>query len=154
MSTETNKAFIRRFYEEVWNRRRYGATFEFFASDGVRHELSGPVRGGAGGIARNAEVWCAAFPDTRCTVEDVIAEGDRVVARWTMTATHQGEWRGVPPTGNQIRFQGVNIYRLEGGKVAEIWNFRDDLGLFEQLGGVSRLGPRHDATAPADPEAS
>ena len=154
MPTEENKAFILRFYEEVWNRRRYGAAVEFFASNSVRHELSGPVRGGADGIARNAEAWCAAFPDTRYTVEDVIAEGDRVVARWSMTATHRGEWRGVPPTGKQIRFRGVNIYRLEGGKVAEIWNFRDDLGLFQQLGAVSPLGARHDAAAQADPQAS
>ena len=156
MSVDGNKALIRRFYEVVWNQRQYAAAREFFAEDSVRHELSGPVRGGADGIARNAEAWCAAFPDTRYTVEDVIAEGDRVVARWSMTAIHRGEWRGVPPTGNQIRFRGVNIYRIEGGKVAEIWNFRDDLGLFQQLGVVTSLGPRHDAVdqpgaGPAEP---
>lgn len=146
MSLEENKALIRSFYEEVWNRRRYAAAADFFANDSIRHELSGPVRGGADGIARNAEAWCVAFPDTHYTVEAVIAEGDMVVARWSMTATHTGEWRGVPATGKPIRFRGANLYRLEGGKVAEIWNFRDDLGLFEQLGAVPALGPRHDAT--------
>ena len=153
MSPDETKAFIRRFYEEVWNRRRYDTAADFFASDSVRHEASGPVRGGAEGIARNAAAWCAAFPDTHYTVEDVIAEGDKVVARWSMTATHEGEWRGVAPTGRAITFRGVNIHRIQGGKVAEIWNFRDDLGLFQQLGAIPSLGARHDAVSPSEDRA-
>ena len=148
MSQEEQKAFIRRFYDEVWNQRHYAAAADFFAPDAVRHERSGPVRGGAEGIARNAEAWCAAFPDTRSVVDAVIVEGDMAVARWTITATHQGPWRGIPAMGQPIRFTGANIFRLSGGKVAEIWNFRDDLGLFEQLGVVTALGPRHDAMTP------
>ena len=150
MHPEEMKAFIRRFYEEVWNRRNHAAAQVFFADDSVRHELSGPVHGGAEGIARNAAAWCTVFPDTRVTVDDVIAEGDRVVARWTMTATHQGEWRGVPATGQPIRFRGVDIYRIVEGKVAEIWNFRDDLGLFQQLNAIPPLGERHDAASRPD----
>ena len=148
MLQEEQKAFIRRFYEEVWNHRHYAAAADFFTPDSVRHERSGPVRGGAEGIARNAEAWCAAFPDTHCVVDAVIAEGDMAVVRWTITATHRGAWRGVPATGRPIRFTGANIFRLAGGKVAEIWNFRDDLGLFEQLGVVTSLEPRHDTVAP------
>jgi steroid delta-isomerase-like uncharacterized protein len=145
MHPEERKAFIRRFYEEVWNRRNYAAAQEFFADNSVRHELSGSVHGGPEGIARNAAAWCTAFPDTVCTVDDVIAEGDTVVARWTMTATYQGQWRGIPAKGQSIRFQGVNLYRIVDGKIAEVWNFRDDLGLFQQLGALPPLGERHDA---------
>ena len=150
MSIEETKAFVRRFYEEVWNRRNHVAADDFFAPDSVRHERFGPVQGGAAGIVCNAAVWCAAFPDTHCALEAVITEGDVAVARWTMTATHRGEWPGVAATGRPIRFSGVNIFRLAGGKVAEIWNFRDDLGLFEQLGAVAPHGRRHDAVIPSE----
>jgi steroid delta-isomerase-like uncharacterized protein len=150
MSLEEHKTLIRRFYDEVWNRRNYAAAREFFADDGVRHEVSGPVRGGAEGIAQNAAAWCASFPDTQCNVEAVVAEGNLVVARWTIKATHQGEWRSIPATGRSIHFRGVNIYRIAHGKIAEIWNFRDDLGLFQQLGAVPALGQRHDAASRSD----
>jgi steroid delta-isomerase-like uncharacterized protein len=150
MSLEEMKNLIRRFYDEVWNRRQFEAAHELFAADGVRHEVSGPVRGGAEGIARNAATWCAAFPDTHCAVETVIAEGDLVVAQWTITATHRGEWRGIPATGRAINFRGVNVYRFDNGKIAEIWNYRDDLGLFQQLGAIPPLGQRHDAVSSPD----
>ncbi len=136
MTPEENKALIRRFYEEVWNRRRYDAAADFFASDSVRHEASGPVRGGAEGIARNAAAWCAAFPDTRYTVEDVIAEGDRVLTRWTLTGTQQGEFMGIAPTGRQIRVTGMSLDIIEDGMIVEGFDAWDALGLRQQLGAL------------------
>jgi len=76
----------------------------------------------------------AAFPDLSFEIELVIGEGEYVAARWTASGTHTGLWGAVEPTGRRATFSGVNIFRFDGGKIAEIWNHRDDLGLAEQLG--------------------
>jgi predicted ester cyclase len=80
------------------------------------------------------EQFRAAFPDLRFTVELVVGEGDFVVGRWSAGGTHTGSWGGVEPTGKATTFSGVNIFRFQDGKVAELWNYRDDLGLLQQLG--------------------
>ncbi len=76
----------------------------------------------------------AAFPDGQMTIDLLMAEADMVVARWTIQRTHQGAWITIPPTGKRVSFAGVNIFRIADGKVVEIWNHRDDLGLMQQLG--------------------
>ena len=75
-----------------------------------------------------------AFPDLKTTTEDLIAEGDKVVARWRSRATHQGEYMGIPPTGKEVEFTGISFYRIEGGKIAQSWNIEDKLGLMRQIG--------------------
>ena len=80
-----------------------------------------------------AAAFRSAFPDLTWDVELLVADGDYVVGRWTASGTHRGPWGGVAPTGRGATFSGVNIFRLDGGKVVEIWNHRDDLGLREQL---------------------
>jgi predicted ester cyclase len=74
------------------------------------------------------------------TLDLLVAEGDLVVGRWTTQGTHTGEWAGVPPTGKRATFAGVNIFRIANGKVVELWNHRDDLGLMEQLGAAVYAG--------------
>ncbi len=86
----------------------------------------------------------SAFPDLRFEVEIVIAEDEFVAARWTASGTHLGSWGSVGPTGRSATFSGVNIFRFESGKVAEIWNHRDDLGLMEQVGAAIYAGATDD----------
>ncbi len=135
MSAERNKALVRRFYDEVWNRGNLDVADEVFADDYVRHDFRGtePEPGPAGQKAI-AAAFRAAFPDLRFGVDFLLAEGDLVAGRWTSTGTHDGPWAGVEPTGRRMRLSGVNVFRFADGKVAEIWNHRDDLGLLEQLG--------------------
>lgn len=88
-----------------------------------------------------AEDFRRAFPDLEWRVDLVLGEGDLVAARWTVAATHHGRWGDVPPTGKAVTFSGVNIFRFGvDGKVAEIWNHRDDFGLMQQLGALVYAG--------------
>jgi predicted ester cyclase len=131
-----NKALVVRFYEEVWNRGNGSFAREVFAAEYVRHDLrpTDPPPG-PDGQAMIAEQFRLAFPDLEWTVDLVLGEGDLVAARWTAAGTQSGAWGDVEATGKRVRFSGVNIFRFGGGgKVIEIWNHRDDLGLMEQLG--------------------
>ncbi len=90
--------------------------------------------GGVEGLRRFTEVYRSAFPDIQMTVEDVIAEGDKVVTCWPARATHQGKLMGIPPSGNRVEVTGISIDRIEGRKVVETWSNYDALGMMEQLG--------------------
>ena len=135
MSVDANKALVRRFYEEVWDRGNTAFAFEVFADDYVRHDFRATgALPGPEGQKKIADDFRAAFPDLRVVVDLIVGEGDYVVGRWTATGTHSGPWGAVAPSGREATFSAVNIYRFENGKVVEIWNHRDDLGLAEQLG--------------------
>ena len=135
MSIENNKALVRHFYEEVWNRGNLDAADDVFAAQYVRHDLRpGNALPGPAGQKKIAADFRAAFPDLHMTIDLIIAEGDLVVARWTTEGTNTGQWGDVPPTGKRARFSGVNIFRIAEGKVVELWNHRDDLGVMQQLG--------------------
>jgi len=135
MSVEDNRSLVRRFYDEVWNRGNVEVANEVFAPDYVRHDLrpTEALPGGAG-QAKIAADFRAAFPDLRMEVDLLLAEEDLVAARWTTEGTNTGAWGGRPPTGNHAILSGVNIFRIREGKVVELWNHRDDLGLAQQLG--------------------
>jgi steroid delta-isomerase-like uncharacterized protein len=135
MSVEENKALVRRFYAEVWERGHLEVAHEVFAEDYVRHELRpGEALRGPAGQAKIAEDFRRAFPDLRFEVELVLGDSDLVAARWTAQGTHTGPWGTIEPSGRPMRFSGVNIFRFADRKVVEIWNHRDDLGLMTQLG--------------------
>src|SRR6266498_2132823 len=141
MSAEENKALIRRFYEEVWDRGNTDFVFDVFAEDYVRHDfrptdaLPGPA-----GQKKIADDFRAAFPDLEVTVDLIVGEEDFVVGRWTASGTHRGPWGALEPTGRRATFSAVNIFRFENGKVTEIWNHRDDLGLMQQIGAPVHAG--------------
>ena len=78
-------------------------------------------------------LYLAAFPDLRITTDDIIAEGDKVVARWTVTGTHQGELMGIPASGKQISFTGMTVHRFVDGKIAENWWSYDAMGMMQQI---------------------
>ena len=135
MSIEDNKALVRRFYEEVWNRGNLAAADDIFAANYERHDLRpGNALPGPAGQKQIAGDFRAAFPDLRMTVDLMVAEADLVVARWTTEGTNTGQWGAVPPTGKHTRFSGVNIFRIAQGQVVELWNHHDDLGVMQQLG--------------------
>jgi len=139
--SDANKAVVSRFYEELWNRGNFDAAEELVAEDYVRHDLRpGDAPSGPPGQKAVAAKFRGAFPDVQLTVEALVAEGDLVVARWTMTGTHTGPWGEVEATGQSVRFSGANFFRIADGKIAEIWNLRDDLGLREQLAAEVHAG--------------
>jgi len=135
MAAEDNNALVHRFYEEVWRNGNYEIADDVFAPDYSRHDLR-PTQAAPGpeGQKQIARAFRDAFPDLRFDVELLLAEGDYVAARWIASGTHTGSWGSIEPTGRPVTFAAVNIFRFENGRVAEIWNHRDDLGLQEQLG--------------------
>jgi steroid delta-isomerase-like uncharacterized protein len=135
VTVEANKALVRRFYEEVWDRGNLDVADEVFAPEYVRHDFrGGEPEPAAAGQKNIAAAFRTAFPDLSFKVDFVFGEGDLVAGRWTATGTHLGPWTGVDATGRSMRFSGINVFRFADGKVVEIWNHRDDLGLMEQLG--------------------
>jgi steroid delta-isomerase-like uncharacterized protein len=148
VGAEENTALIRRFYEEVWGKGNLDVADEIFAPDYVRHDprATDPVPGPEG-QKRVAGDFRRAFPDLRFDVELILAEGDLVAARWTASGTHTGRWAAVEPTGRAISYSGANFFRISDGRVVEIWNHRDDLGLMEQIGARVYAGATPDAEA-------
>jgi steroid delta-isomerase-like uncharacterized protein len=135
MSTE-NKALVRRWFEEVWSKGRAEAIDEMLANDAVVHGLGAPVQGPAGFKTFHA-AYRNAFPDVTIQVDDIVAEGDIVAARWSARGTHRGEGLGVAATGRHIQFSGMVFVRVEDGRLVEGWNNFDQLGMLEQLGVVN-----------------
>jgi steroid delta-isomerase-like uncharacterized protein len=134
-ASEANKRLVVRFYEELWNWGNYDVADQLVAADYVRHDLRpGDAPPGPAGQKVIAQRFRAAFPDVRLEIEALVAEGDVVVARWTMSGTHRGSWGDVGATGRSVRFSGVNFFRIAEERIAEIWNLRDDFGLREQVG--------------------
>jgi predicted ester cyclase len=129
MSAEENKALVRREQEELWNHSgNLDAAEELFAPDYIE------------AAKQEAADFRRGFPDVVSTIEDLIAEGDKVVARWRSRATHRGEYMGIPPTGKGVEFTGISVYRMEGGKIAESWVSEDQFGLMRQIGAIPELG--------------
>ena len=134
MSTEENKAIIRRLVEEFWNEGNADVMDEVFAADFVNHNPApGSVPNREGTKQTNIAIR-AAFSDSHTTIDDLIAEGDKVVWRWTFRGTHQGPLMGIPATGKQITFTGIVVDRMAGGRIVERWAQNDDLGMMQQLG--------------------
>jgi steroid delta-isomerase-like uncharacterized protein len=130
-----NKALVARFYDQVWDRGNVEVAHELFADAYVRHDLRpSQAPPGPAGQAKIAEDFRRAFPDLRFVVDLLLADGALVAARWTATGTHTGPWGSLDATGKRAVFSGVNIFKFDEGKVVEIWNHRDDLGLMTQLG--------------------
>jgi len=136
MSTEDNKALLRRYYDEVINKKNLAAIDEFIDPNFVNHALPPGMPAGIEGERQVFSMYTTAFPDTHFTVEDMITEGDRVVARLSVSATQHGAYMGLPATGKHVRFTGIDIIHLAGGKLVERWGEMDMLGMLQQLGVV------------------
>ena len=139
---EANKILVRRWFQEVWNEGREKSIDELFAVDGVAHGLGDTetdVRGPAQlkPFVRNLR---GALPDIQISIEDIAAEGDKVVVRLLVTGTHTGNGLGVPPTGRPVRIAGIVLVRVSGGQLVEGWNSWDQLGLLRQIGALPAAG--------------
>jgi steroid delta-isomerase-like uncharacterized protein len=120
---EDNKAIIRRYLQDALEQVRTGnraTTDEFLTSDA--HDPGKPASIGREAQRERSATLLSAFPDVRFTIEDMVAEGDKVAARWEMSGTHQGAFAGIPATGKQVAIAGITIYRLADGKIAEAWS--------------------------------
>jgi steroid delta-isomerase-like uncharacterized protein len=139
MSAKENKTIVQR-AEELWNTGNLAIADEIHATDFVNHDPGDPD-------VRDLETYKGfiaavrtGFPDFRVTIEDMIAEGDKVASRWTARGTHQGELMGIPPTGRQATWTTMTIYRFAGSKIVEAWWSKDMLGLLVQLGVIPPPG--------------
>ena len=131
--SQENKMLISRAIEEMWNQGHFDVADEVLSSDFAGHSSMAETRGPEEAKQFFASLR-AAFPDIHFTIEDQIAEGDKVVSRWRARATHTGEFQGIPPTGKAGEITGITINRLANGKVVEGWTNLDELGLLQQLG--------------------
>ena len=137
MSLEENKELVRRIYDELWNERKLEVAEELIAQDAVNYDTGLlPQPFGPEEMKGTVRMVTAGFPDNRHEVEEMIAEGDKVVVRCTLTGTHEGEFMGIPPTGRSIEVTEIHVYRLEDGKAVEHRVGRNDLGAMLQLGVV------------------
>ncbi|MFJ8082200.1 ester cyclase [Streptomyces sp. NPDC096205] len=132
MSAETNKALVRRFFEEVLNGRNMEVIDELVAADYQEHDPFPGQREGREGLKDRMTMLIEGLAPT-FTIDDLIAEGDRVVIRWTNSATHSGTFLGIPPTGRSCRFAGIDIFRMDGDRLAEHWHVVDQLSMLQQL---------------------
>ena len=137
MTEEANKALIRRHFDEIWNRRQLDIAAELVAPSYYSHFPLPGQPSGIEGFTYAVRLMHASFPDLHIGVEDLIAEGDRVVARLTAQGTHGGTFRGIPPTGRTVRWSGIRIFRIADGRIAEHWANWDDLSLMQQLGAIA-----------------
>ena len=144
MSTEQNKALVRRLMEEVFNRGNTSLVDELFAPDFVEHEELPPgIPPGREAVKQLPTIFRRAFPDFKITIDEVIAESDKVVVRstWsTWSGTHKGEFMGIPPTGKSVSFGVIDIIRIAGGKFVEHWGQMDNMGMMQQLGVIPAPG--------------
>ena len=147
--SEEKKAVVRRFnelVEQYWRTGDADAFDEVVASDFVHHAPGLPPD--LEGMKQALPMFRAAFPDMRLTVEEMIAEGDKVVDRVTVRGTHEGELMGIPASGKQVEFMETHISRIADGKIVERWGEWDALGMMQQIGAVSAPGQSEEVGPP------
>jgi len=146
--SEQNKTNVRRLFDELWNKGNLPVADELIAPSYVHHDASTPDLGkGPESEKKRVGLYRTAFTDLRLKIEDMIAEGETVVARWTCRGAHKGDLNGIAPTGKQIAISGVSVVRFAGGKMVEGWINWDALSLMQQLGVVPELGKAKSAAA-------
>jgi steroid delta-isomerase-like uncharacterized protein len=141
MSIEANKELHRRFFEELFNQGNLERADEIVAADYYNHNPAPGETPDLEGLKQFITTVRRAFPDLHFTIEDQIAEGDKVLSRWTATGTHQAVFAGIPATGRPIRVTALNIHRVVDGKIQEGWLNWDALGLMQQLGAIPAPEP-------------
>jgi steroid delta-isomerase-like uncharacterized protein len=138
--SQENKALARRIFKELWQEQNADAIDKYYAADVVNHSAPPELPSGREGLKAYAGMLASAFSDRDSRIEDLVAEGDRVVTRWSTKSKHSGEFLGVPATGKQVAISGINIDRIAGGMVVETWGEFDLMGLMQQLGAIPSAG--------------
>ena len=134
MSTENNKSIVLRLFEEVM-KGNLAIADELIVEDYTQHSVFG-IPNGREGFKQFFMAFATAVPDAQFDIEDVIAEGDKVVTRYTVKGTQTGALQGIPPTGKKFSMKGIDIFRVVDGKVVEHWDAVDQLGMLQQLGAI------------------
>ena len=140
MSVEANKALVRR-YQDIYNSNNLDELSEVLAPGFVSHSTLPGVPATLEGFKQVHQMSVAAYPDIQASIEDLFAEGDKVVMRFVYTGTHQGDFMGVPPTGVKINVPGISIFRIADGQIAEHWGEEDALGWMQQIGAIPKSEP-------------
>jgi steroid delta-isomerase-like uncharacterized protein len=142
--SENNAALMRRWFEEIWNKKREEAIDEMLADEGVIHGLTDdpgqPIRGPVE-FKPFYRKFCEAFPEIEVVVEDTISEGDKVAVRCTVRGHHRGDSLGFAATHAPVEFTGIAFCRIRDGKFVEAWNNFDFMAMFRQLGALQTLAP-------------
>ena len=137
MSAEQNRAVVRRFIDEVFNRGNVEVAGELVTPGYIHHDpATAELGSGPEGLEKMVAFYREAFPDYEIRVDDQIATEDRVVERWTGRGTHRGTLMGIPASGASISASGISIHRLENGKIAETWTVFDSAGMLRQIGAM------------------
>lgn len=139
MIAEDNKALVRRYVEEVFNQRHLAAVETFIAAEDVDHTLPPNLPTNLAGTKTAIALFLRAIPDLRISIEDVVAEGDRVAIRYTSRGTQRGPFGPLPATGRRVMISSYLIARIADGKIVEMWGLDDQLGLLQQLGVLPAL---------------
>jgi steroid delta-isomerase-like uncharacterized protein len=140
MSLEDNKAILRASYEVVFNQHQVERASEFYAPDYLDHSAAPGQAPGLEGAKQKWAAYIAGAPDLRATIQEMIAEGDKVAVAWTAEGTHRGQLLGIPATGKPVRFSGMSIYRLAGGRIVEQREWWDRLDVLQQVGVIPAAG--------------
>ncbi|MDQ3656836.1 MAG: ester cyclase [Chloroflexota bacterium] len=140
-SEDENIALVQRYWDEVWTAGGDAAIADVFTDDELHHWGVGGPTVGPDAFAERLVLFLEAFPDFAIRVDQAVADGNIVVTRYTATGTHEGDWLGVAPTGTMVEYTGMNIFRLECGKIAESWGEANHLSLLRQLGGIPDVTP-------------
>jgi steroid delta-isomerase-like uncharacterized protein len=138
MSIEENKALARRWCE-AFNKQDWAGIVEMTAPDFVQYDAPPGISPDLAGHEQLMTALWTAFPDAHQVNDELIAEGDQVVERYTVHGTHRGEFMGIPPTGKQVRVTGIGIDRIKDGKIVETWLSMDLLSLMQQLGVIPQM---------------
>jgi len=136
MLEEENKTIARRFNDDVWDRGDEAALEELLDPNFVDHDALPGQSPDREGHKQILAAFHSAFPDLNVTTEDIVAEGDKVVSRWTARGTHRGELMGIAPTGNGVTIKGIDVLRIAEGRIVERWAQFNDLEVMQQLGAV------------------
>lgn len=134
MSTEQNKSIVRRWVEEGWNKQNLALIDELYTPDFYQHEPGPETATDRESLKTFVAGYLAVFPDLHFTIEDLVAEGDRVTWRFAATGTHKGPFMGAPASGKTATITGIIIFRLEDSRIAEGWLNLDVLGMLQQIG--------------------
>ena len=133
---DENKALVRRFSNEFKNKANHRIVDELMTANFQHHFKDPRLPKGREGMKLLGESVVHSFPDVQANIQELIAEGDRVVERTEAHGTHRGEFSGVPPTGKPVRWTELHVYRIESGKIAELWSEIDFLGILMQIGAI------------------
>ena len=136
MNGQDIKTLVRRYYEEVFNQRNADLVDQLAVEDYIEHDPFPGQGNGRSDLKARVRLILDAMNPVTFTVEDMVAEGDRVVVRWSQSATQTGPFMGIPPTGRTANFSGIDIHRFRDGRMAEHWHVIDLFSLLQQLGAI------------------